>query len=89
MNELTKPSNFYFNKNNLDYEPCYLTCASCEYGGNSKENNCTSCDGVYFIKNPEEEYSSNCLIKCKYFYYIENKNINAQKILSVLMNINM
>ena len=79
VNELTKPSNFYFNKNNLDYEPCYLTCASCEYGGNSKENNCTSCDGVYFIKNPEEEYSSNCLIKCKYFYYIENKKYKCSE----------
>ena len=72
INEINKPSKFYFNKINSDYEPCYTTCASCEYGGNFKENNCTSCDEVYYIKNPEDENSSNCVIKCKYFYYIEN-----------------
>ena len=62
VNEITKPSRFYFNKNNLDYEPCFTTCASCEYGGNYEENNCTSCDGINYIKNPEDENSSNCLM---------------------------
>ena len=71
VNNKTKPSNFYFNKKNSDYEPCFTTCASCEYGGNYEENNCTSCDRIYFIKNPENENSSNCLIKCKYFYYFQ------------------
>ena len=72
VNEKTKPPKFYFNNNNLDYEPCYTTCASCDNGGNSEENNCTSCDGIYYIKNPENNDSSNCVIKCQYFYYIEN-----------------
>ena len=72
VNDKEKPSNFYFNKINLDYEPCFSTCASCEYGGNYEKNNCTSCDGINYIKNPENEISTNCVIKCRYFYYIEN-----------------
>ena len=72
INESKKPSNFYLNKVQLDYEPCYSTCTSCEYGGNSEENNCTSCDGVNYIKDPENENSKNCVVKCRYFYYMEN-----------------
>ena len=72
VNEKTKPQKFYFNKINLDYESCYATCSSCEYGGNAEENNCTSCDGINYIKNPQEENSLNCVTKCKYFYYIEH-----------------
>ena len=60
------------NKKNLDYELCYIACASCEFGGNNEENNCTSCDGIYYIKNPEKENSLNCVIKCKYYYYLDN-----------------
>ena len=72
VNETLKPLNYYFNKDNLDYEPCFTTCATCKYGGNSKENNCTSCDGIYYVNNPESDNSFNCVIKCKFFYYIEN-----------------
>ena len=73
IQEKYKPPKFYFNKKNLDYEPCYTSCASCEYGGNNEINNCTSCDGINYIKNPENENSSNCLIKCRYFYYLEHE----------------
>ena len=72
INEASKPPKFYFNKINLDYEPCYRTCASCEYGGNPEVNNCTSCDGINYIKDPENKNSSNCITKCKYYYYIEH-----------------
>ena len=71
VNESTKPSKFYFNKIKKDYEPCYSTCASCDYGGNSLINNCTSCDNKYYIKNPDDENSSNCILNCEFFYYIE------------------
>ena len=71
ITEAQKPSTFYFNEKNEDFEPCYSTCATCEYGGDAEENNCTACDGVNYIKNPDSNTSSNCLIKCKYFYYIE------------------
>jgi len=72
VNEKTKPQKFYFNEKNLDYEQCYTTCASCQYGGNFEENNCTSCDEIYYIKNPEEENSLNCVLRCQYFYYIKD-----------------
>ena len=75
VNEQTKPTNYYLNKKNEDYEPCYTTCATCKNGGNFEENNCTSCDGIYFLKNPEDNYSSNCVLKCKYFYYLKNNNM--------------
>ena len=71
INITQKPSMYYFNTKNSDYEPCYTTCATCEYGGNSEENNCTSCDGINYIKNPDEYNSTNCVVKCQYFYYIE------------------
>ena len=40
----SKAINFYLNKIEEYYEPCYKTCASCEYGGDGNNNNCTSCD---------------------------------------------
>ena len=72
VNSKTKPPKFYFNEINLSYEPCFSTCSSCEYGGNYLINNCSSCDGINYIKNPEDENSSNCVIKCRYLYYIEH-----------------
>jgi len=67
-NNLTKPLNYYFNEENQDYEPCYNTCATCDYGGNSHENNCTSCE-INYIKNPDFNDTMNCVKKCQYFYY--------------------
>ena len=72
VNEATKPPKFSFNEDNLDYEPCYITCASCESGGNYIENKCTSCDDINYIKDPIDENSSNCVVKCKFLYYIEH-----------------
>ena len=66
-NSLTKPSNFYFNKENADYEPCYYTCTSCDYGGDGNNNNCTSCESNLIFK--PDFNSTNCVKKCKYFYY--------------------
>ena len=68
FNEETKPKNFYLNKNNNCYEPCYEKCATCEYGGNGIENNCTSCESNY-IFIPDLINSNNCFLKCKYYYY--------------------
>jgi len=67
-NNLTKPLNYYFNEENQDYEPCYNTCTTCNYGGNSHENNCTSCE-INYIKNPDFNDTMNCVAKCQYFYY--------------------
>ena len=70
VNEITKPQKYYFNSEDESYQPCYINCASCLYGGNYEINNCTSCDEVNYIKNPDNENSTNCLIKCKYYYYL-------------------
>ena len=66
FNETTKPSNFYLNNNY--YEPCFENCATCEYGGNEINNNCSSCE-VGFIFKPDSNDLKNCLIKCQYYYY--------------------
>ena len=68
VNNETKPSNYYFNKELENYSPCFETCATCDYGGNGIEHNCTSCD-FDLIKRPEDIYSKNCVVKCSYYYY--------------------
>ena len=66
-NEETKPYNFYFNQKTKYYEPCFENCATCKYGGDENENNCTSCEGNY-IFSPDIN-GTNCVEKCTYFYY--------------------
>ena len=68
INNNTKPSNFYFNIENNDYESCYEICKTCKYGGDGNENNCTSCETDYIFK-PDVYDTTNCVIKCQYFYY--------------------
>ena len=63
-----KPSNFYFNKESRAFEPCYETCSTCDFGGDGIENNCTSCENDYILK-PDLFGSTNCVIKCTYYYY--------------------
>ena len=67
-NNSTKPSNFYFNKKTKYYEPCYKTCAACEYGGDGNQHNCTKCD-IDHIFEPEKNGSTNCIAECTYYYY--------------------
>jgi len=69
FNEDTKLSNFYFNKGEKKYKPCFETCNTCDYGGNEEKNNCTSCD-INSIFRPEINDTTNCVKKCKYKYYI-------------------
>ena len=68
-NNSTKPSNFYLNKIKEYYEPCYKTCASCEYEGDGNQNNCTQCD-IDHIFEPWKANSTNCVAKCTFFYYL-------------------
>ena len=65
----TKPSNFYLNKTTEYYEPCYRSCASCNFSGDGNQNNCTTCD-VDYMKDPRNPFSTNCVPLCTYFYYI-------------------
>ena len=68
VNNITKPPNFYFNEENNDYESCFYTCATCDHGGDGDENNCTSCE-INHVKKPDFPNSTNCVIKCLYYYY--------------------
>ena len=69
-NEL--PKNLYYNNITKSYEICFQACATCLKGGNIIENNCLTCASNY-IKEPEN-YSSNCVDKCKYYYYYDSLN---------------
>ena len=68
VNQDTKPFGFYFNEKNRNYELCYYSCATCDYGGNIYQNNCTSCEEEHII-NKKIGNVMNCAIKCPYFYY--------------------
>ena len=69
VNNITKPYNFYFDNEKQYYDACFDTCFQCNKKGDYIENNCESCDGITFIKQPEHEDSNNCVYKCKYYYY--------------------
>ena len=71
VNNNTKPPNFYFNEENKEFRPCFQTCATCIYGGDGNENNCTTCDNEYIFK-PDIIDTTNCVGKCKFFYYYNN-----------------
>ena len=73
INDKTKLSNFYFNKEKKQYEPCFETCNTCNFGGNEEINNCTSCD-VDGEFRPETNRTTNCVKKCRYRYYITPYN---------------
>ena len=66
-----KPSDYYFDKIRQDFSPCYETCATCDYGGNSEEHNCTSC-GFDLIFKPDIDGTTNCIISCSYSYFYTN-----------------
>ena len=68
FNNNSKLINFYFNYEKEQYEPCFETCNTCNYGGNEDINNCTSCD-IDSIFRPEINNTTNCVKKCKYKYY--------------------
>ena len=71
INADTKPSNFYFDKQKEEFSPCYETCATCDYGGDSNENNCTSCEINYIFK-PDITGTTNCVASCLFSYYYSN-----------------
>lgn len=73
VNDLTKPQNFYFHKDNEDYEICYDTCATCNYKGDGNVNNCTSCEENFILK-PDIENSTNCVPNYTFYYYYTNYN---------------
>ncbi len=73
FNNITKPSNYFLNKLEKYYEPCFESCEACEYGGDKFNNNCTSCDFGY-ISAPGINNTFNCIIKCPYYFYYTKFN---------------
>ena len=71
-NEKTKPHN-YILTSNYYYEKCYETCYSCSGIGNSNDHLCIDC-AVGYIKEPEKENTTQCVIDCKYYYYYDKFN---------------
>ena len=67
-NNSTKQINFYLDKEDNIYKPCYETCLTCEIGGNEYINNCLTC-ASHYIKRPESPGTTNCVSECNYFYY--------------------
>jgi len=73
VNNETKPSNFYFSEENDDYRLCYETCETCDIGGDWENNNCKTCRNSYIFK-PDVPESSECVIKCEFYYYYTTSN---------------
>ena len=67
--EQAKSSGYYLNKETEYYDPCFSRCKTCNYKGDNKQNNCTSCKNGFRFR-PDEKNSTNCVIKCDYYYYI-------------------
>ena len=67
-NNNTKPKNCFFNSKFKYYERCYTKCASCDYQGNNRQHNCTSCIKNYIL-NPLN--NGNCIFKCENSFYLE------------------
>lgn len=66
------PKNFYFNNSSKSYELCFKTCETCVNGGTSLSHNCLTCSSNYIME--QENNSSNCVDKCKYYFYYDSFN---------------
>ena len=67
--EETKISNYYLNKKDKVFEPCFYTCGTCKELGDQNDHKCLTCANNY-RKNP---YNNNsCVMECKYFFYFSN-----------------
>ena len=64
--DTTIPSNYIFNSEESQYEPCYESCQECETIGTSDSHQCKSCKNGY---KPDNEHSGNCVQQCTYFFY--------------------
>ena len=56
--EKDKPTNYYLNTYNDQYEPCYDTCGECIKLGNDARHECTVCKENYYFIETEE---TNCI----------------------------
>ena len=71
FSDSNKPLNYI--KINNYYEKCYESCESCFDIGSSSEHNCIKCKTGY-IKDPENNISNKCFLKCDFYYYYDEFN---------------
>ena len=69
IKEESKPKNYYFNKTERAFKPCYYTCETCLSNGDSNDHNCITCAKNYIFNIYK---NNNCIIGCKYYYYFTN-----------------
>ena len=69
IKEETKPKNYYFNKTENAFKPCYYTCDTCSANGDSNNHNCITCAQNYILNI---NINNNCIIACKYYFYFTN-----------------
>ena len=67
-NDNTKPTNFYLDRNDNKYKPCFETCSTCEIGGDEYIHNCLTC-AINYIKKPETPGTTNCVTECPFSYF--------------------
>ena len=67
-NQSTILDGYYLNENLEAYEKCFESCKSCYGNGNRIFHNCSTCLDNYIFQ-PEIPNSTNCVPKCKYYYY--------------------
>ena len=72
INCYKNPEGYFLN--NLQYEPCYLSCKSCEELGDENYNKCNECKSGYEIKNDPENVNNNCYQICPNYYFYDTDN---------------
>ena len=75
LNEsMTKiPEGYYFDLSEQLFKKCYVSCKSCNYGGNHKNHNCIECKSNYIFFN-DSTYKTNCYRKCEYYFFFDDLN---------------
>ena len=72
----SKPTGYFLNEN-LHYEHCYVTCATCDEKGTSEQHNCKECLDNYQQLNKVNN-DNNCYKKCDQFYYFDDTGYHCE-----------
>ena len=69
----TTPQNYFMNKSNMLYTPCYIGCLTCSGLGDINNMNCLSCNNNYY---PLVDNNSNCFVSAPIGYFLDlSKNL--------------
>jgi len=67
------PENYYLDIYKKVYKKCFETCKYCYGDGDETNNNCKECITDYTFLN-ENNFETNCFIRCDYYYYFDENN---------------